>query len=69
MRWWGEVADWGEVGQSTNLAPFSYFNVINHDPPIFITGYAGGFDKAKDSLRNLVDTGECEHSTVRSSLR
>lgn len=46
-------------GSSTNLAPFSYTQVINHDPPIFIVGYAGGFDKAKDSLRNLVDSGEC----------
>ncbi|KAL9095010.1 MAG: hypothetical protein Q9165_002612 [Trypethelium subeluteriae] len=43
----------------TNLAPFSYFQVINHDPPLFIVGYAGGFDKAKDSLRNLSDSGEC----------
>ncbi|KAI9660455.1 MAG: hypothetical protein M1821_009805 [Bathelium mastoideum] len=46
-------------GQSTNLAPFSYFQVINHDPPIFTIGYAGGWDRAKDSLRNLTDTGEC----------
>lgn len=46
-------------GSSTNLAPFSYTQVINHDPPIFIVGYAGGFDKAKDSLRNLMDSGEC----------
>lgn len=47
------------VGSSTNLAPYSYTQVINHDPPIFIVGYAGGFDHAKDSLRNLVETGEC----------
>jgi len=46
-------------GSSTNLAPFSYTQVINHDPPIFIVGYAGGFERAKDSLRNLVDSGEC----------
>lgn len=47
------------AGQSTNLAPFSYTQVINHDPPIFIVGFAGGFDNAKDTLRNLVDTNEC----------
>jgi len=46
-------------GASTNLAPFSYFNVINHDPPLFIFGFAGRFDRAKDTLRNLVETGEC----------
>ena len=42
-----------------NLAPFSYFNVVNSDPPMFVLGFSGGFDRAKDSLRNLVDTGEC----------
>ena len=46
-------------GESTNLAPFSYTQVVNHDPPIFIVGFSGGFDNAKDSLRNLVDTNEC----------
>lgn len=42
-----------------NLAPFSYFNMINHDPPLFIFGFAGGFSQAKDTLRNLQETGEC----------
>lgn len=46
-------------GSSTNLSPFSYTGLFNHDPPIFCVGFAGGFDKAKDSLKNLVDTGEC----------
>lgn len=45
-------------GTSTNLAPFSYFQVLNHDPPVFVIGCSGGFDKAKDTLRNLKDTGE-----------
>lgn len=46
-------------GSSSNLAPFSYTQVVNHDPPVFIVGYAGGFDRAKDSLKNLMETGEC----------
>ena len=46
-------------GTKTNLAPFSYTNVINHDPPLFIVGFAGGFSNAKDSLRNLSESGEC----------
>lgn len=46
-------------GKSTNLAPFSYTQVFNHDPPIFVVGFSGGFDNAKDTLRNLVDTKEC----------
>jgi len=45
-------------GTSTNLAPFSYFNVVCHDPPIFVMGFAGGMDKAKDTLKNLLDTKE-----------
>jgi flavin reductase (DIM6/NTAB) family NADH-FMN oxidoreductase RutF len=46
-------------GKSTNLAPFSYFNLMNHDPPIFVLGFAGAMDKAKDTLKNLLDTEEC----------
>ena len=47
-------------GTSTNLAPFSYTQVINHDPPLFVVGFASaGIDKAKDSLKNLIESGEC----------
>lgn len=53
------------AGKSTNLSPFSYFNVINHDPPLFIIGFAGGFEKAKDSLRNLTESGECAFTILR----
>ena len=55
----GFISTRSKDGTSTNLAPFSYTQVINHDPPIFIVGYAGGFDKTKDSLRNLSESGEC----------
>ncbi|KAK5128931.1 hypothetical protein LTR85_000264 [Meristemomyces frigidus] len=55
----GFVSTRSKNGSSTNLAPYSYFQVINHDPPLFIVGYAGGMDKAKDSLRNLTESGEC----------
>lgn len=47
------------AGKSTNLAPFSYFSVINHDPPLFTIGFAGGFSNAKDTLSNLAATKEC----------
>ena len=46
-------------GSSTNLAPFSYTNVVNHDPPLFTVGFSGGFSNAKDTLRNLEATKEC----------
>ena len=46
-----------------NLAPFSYFNVINHDPPLFTVGFASPLtpDDAvkKDTLRNLAAAREC----------
>lgn len=45
-------------GSSTNLAPFSYTQMFNHDPPIFGVGFSGGMDNAKDSLKNLLETGE-----------
>lgn len=51
-------------GSSTNLAPFSYFNVVNHDPPVFTVGFSGGFDRAKDSLKNLKDSGECSINII-----
>lgn len=46
-------------GTSTNLAPFSYTQVFNHDPPIFGVGFSGGLDNAKDTLRNLIESEEC----------
>ncbi|KAI9372433.1 hypothetical protein BJX61DRAFT_507377 [Aspergillus egyptiacus] len=46
-------------GKSTNLAPFSYAQVINHDPPLFTVGFVGSLEKAKDSLKNLAETEEC----------
>ncbi|KAJ5433745.1 FMN-binding split barrel-related protein [Penicillium cf. griseofulvum] len=46
-------------GKTTNLAPFSYAQVINHDPPLFTVGFSGSMERAKDSLKNLNETGEC----------
>lgn len=59
----GFVSTRSSDGTSTNLAPFSYTNVVNHDPPVFTIGYAGGFDQGKDSLKNL---GKIHASSVRS---
>lgn len=46
-------------GSSVNLAPFSYFQVINHDPPLFTVSFVGSTAKAKDTLKNLLETKEC----------
>ena len=41
-----------------NLAPFSYFQVVDHDPPVFVIGFSGRADRPKDTRRNLEETGE-----------
>lgn len=41
-----------------NLAPFSYFQVVNTDPPIFTLGLSQGQGIPKDSLRNILETRE-----------
>lgn len=55
----GFISTRSKDGSSTNLSPFSYTQMINHDPPLFIIGFAGGFDNAKDSLKNLQESEEC----------
>lgn len=35
-----------------NLAPFSYFQVIDHDPPMFIVGFSSRPGRAKNSFLN-----------------
>jgi flavin reductase (DIM6/NTAB) family NADH-FMN oxidoreductase RutF len=46
-------------GMTENLAPFSFFNMVNVDPPMFVTAVISPIAGAKDSLRNLLETGEC----------
>lgn len=48
------------AGEETfNLAPFSYFNIVCNEPPIFALGIASPLSKPKDTLRHLVANGEC----------
>lgn len=46
-------------GKTTNLAPFSYSQLVNHDPPLFVVGFVGSLERAKDTLKNLNHTKEC----------
>ncbi|KAL2263336.1 hypothetical protein VTK26DRAFT_7216 [Humicola hyalothermophila] len=58
-------------GASTNLAVFSYFQLIGHDPPLFVIGFASPLEAsrgAKDSLRNLHATGECVINLVGEGI-
>lgn len=46
-------------GKTSNLAPYSFFQAMSHDPPTFVVGHAVGSTSAKDSLTNITETGEC----------
>jgi flavin reductase (DIM6/NTAB) family NADH-FMN oxidoreductase RutF len=51
-----------------NLAPFSYFTVVDHDPPIFVIGFSARRSRIKDTRRNLLETGECVISVVSEHM-
>lgn len=54
-----------------NLAPFSYFQLIAHDPPLFVIGFATPLARdgnIRDTLRNLVDTRECVINIVSEAF-
>ena len=51
-----------------NLAPFSYFQVVDHDPPMFIVGFSASSGIVKDTFKNLVETGECVINTVSEDM-
>ncbi|KAI5459219.1 hypothetical protein BGZ63DRAFT_456020 [Mariannaea sp. PMI_226] len=55
-------------GERKNLAPFSYFQVIEHDPPMFIVSFSSRFGSVKDTYQNLKDTGECVINTVSENM-
>lgn len=62
------------VGKSgiPNLAPFSYFNVISHNPIMFIIsigmGSNVGKEGDKDTLANIKETGDFVINMVSASL-
>lgn len=51
-----------------NLAPFSYFQVVDHDPPIFVGSFSARKDRLKDTRRNLIETGECVINIVSEHM-
>ncbi|KAI2817027.1 hypothetical protein CBS115989_6324 [Aspergillus niger] len=55
-------------GKTENLAPFSYFQVVDHDPPMFIVGFSSRPGAVKDTYRNLKETGECVINTVSEGM-
>lgn len=55
-------------GATKNLSPFSYFQVIDHDPPMFIVGFSSRPGRPKDTFRNLKESGECVINTVSETM-
>lgn len=53
---------------SKNLSPFSYFQVVDHDPPIFVIGFSARQTRPKDTRRNLIETGECVINIVSEHM-
>jgi flavin reductase (DIM6/NTAB) family NADH-FMN oxidoreductase RutF len=51
-----------------NLAPFSYFQVVDHDPPTFVIGFSARLSRPKDTRRNLEETGECVINIVSEHM-
>jgi flavin reductase (DIM6/NTAB) family NADH-FMN oxidoreductase RutF len=45
-----------------NLAPFSYFNTVSVDPPLYSVSFVG--TEPNDSLQNVLESGECCISIV-----
>jgi flavin reductase (DIM6/NTAB) family NADH-FMN oxidoreductase RutF len=45
-------------GSSENLAPMSFFQLVNVDPPIFAIAVTSPLADAKDTLHNLLETRE-----------
>ncbi|KAM0344464.1 hypothetical protein ACHAPU_007436 [Fusarium lateritium] len=55
-------------GKTKNLSPFSYFQVVDHDPPMFIVSFSSRHGPVKDTYQNLKDTGECVINTVSENM-
>lgn len=64
----GFISTLSADGKTKNLAPFSYFQLVDHDPPMFIVSFSSRFGAIKDTYQNLKDTGECVINTVSENM-
>nr|CEG05154.1 unnamed protein product [Fusarium clavum] len=55
-------------GKTKNLAPFSYFQMVDHDPPMFIVSFSSRHGRIKDTYQNMKDTKECVINTVSENM-
>ena len=66
IAWVSSLSATGEA----NLAPYSYFNAFAENPHYLAFGSGRGrHDQRKDSLRNIVETGEFVISIVTLALK
>src|SRR5256885_3515814 len=52
-----------------NAAPFSFFNVMGHEPPTVAIGLLAGSERFKDTAANILDTGEIRREPGRREQR
>lgn len=54
---------------TANAAPFSFFNVMGHDPPVLVLGIERrGPGVPKDTLRNITERGEFVVNLVNEAI-
>ena len=51
-----------------NLAPFSFFNIVGYDPPHVIFSPISPNGRKKDTLNNVLETGEFVVNMVTENL-
>jgi flavin reductase (DIM6/NTAB) family NADH-FMN oxidoreductase RutF len=64
----GFVSTISADGKSTNLAPFSYTQMVNHDPPVIIIGFSGGSSHPRNSFQNILETKECTVNMITEDM-
>ena len=64
----GFVSTVSADGKSTNLAPFSYTQMVNHDPPVIVIGFSGGSAHPKNTLKNILETKECTVNMINEDM-
>ena len=64
----GFISTVSRDGKTKNLAPFSYFQMVDHDPPMFIVSFSSRNGQMKDTYTNMKDTKECVINTVSENM-
>lgn len=64
----GFISTISRDGKTKNLAPFSYFQMVDHDPPMFIVSFSSRNGQMKDTYTNMKDTKECVINTVSENM-